>query len=215
MPPPRDVLPVSFSGVSSGTLGGFIRRPVRVPPRALVIWLGYDKRHPTVSRTPDVMGGTAIFHGTRVSVQICWTTWKPGNRSKMFWRLPVGDQETSHHIYGRRPNMTKEQVKEVLDRVLTWPQERQEDAAQMLLALEARSGEFYHPDTTSGSLSKRVSRKQSGVRPYRRKRLPHCLNRTAHDASVHASCADRSPGNHGLYCQREPVRRGSGGTRDF
>jgi len=92
------------------------------------------------------MGGTAIFHGTRVSVQICWTTWKPGNRSKMFWRLPVGDQETSHHIYGRRPNMTKEQVKEVLDRVLTWPQERQEDAAQMLLALEARSDEFYHPD---------------------------------------------------------------------
>ncbi len=42
--------------------------------------------------------------------------------------------------------MTKEQVKEVLDRVLTWPQERQEDAAQMLLALEAREGELYHPD---------------------------------------------------------------------
>ena len=42
--------------------------------------------------------------------------------------------------------MTKEQVKEVLDRVLTWPRERQEDAAQMLLALEAREGELYHPD---------------------------------------------------------------------
>jgi hypothetical protein len=42
--------------------------------------------------------------------------------------------------------MTKEQVKEVLDRVLTWPQERQEDAAQMPLALEAREREFYHPD---------------------------------------------------------------------
>ena len=42
--------------------------------------------------------------------------------------------------------MTKEQVKEVLDRVLTWPLERQEDAAQMLLALEAREGEVYHPD---------------------------------------------------------------------
>jgi predicted transcriptional regulator len=42
--------------------------------------------------------------------------------------------------------MTKEQVKEVLARVLTWPQERQEDAAQMLLALEAHEGEFYHPD---------------------------------------------------------------------
>ena len=42
--------------------------------------------------------------------------------------------------------MTKDQVKQVLDRVLTWPPERQEDAAQMLLALEAREGEFYHPD---------------------------------------------------------------------
>jgi predicted transcriptional regulator len=41
--------------------------------------------------------------------------------------------------------MTKDQVKEVLDRVLTWPRERQEDAAQMLLALEARDGELYHP----------------------------------------------------------------------
>ncbi len=42
--------------------------------------------------------------------------------------------------------MTKDQVKQVLDRVLTWSRERQEDAAQMLLALEAREGEFYHPD---------------------------------------------------------------------
>jgi hypothetical protein len=41
--------------------------------------------------------------------------------------------------------MTKDQVKEVLDRVLTWPRERQEDAAQMLPALEAREGELYHP----------------------------------------------------------------------
>jgi hypothetical protein len=42
--------------------------------------------------------------------------------------------------------MTREQVKEVIERVLTWPRERQEDAAQMLLALEAREGELYHPD---------------------------------------------------------------------
>jgi hypothetical protein len=41
--------------------------------------------------------------------------------------------------------MTKDQVKEVLDRVLTWPPERQEDAAQLLLALEAQEGELYHP----------------------------------------------------------------------
>jgi hypothetical protein len=41
--------------------------------------------------------------------------------------------------------MTKEQVKEVLDRVLTWPPERQKDAAQLLLHLEAHEGELYHP----------------------------------------------------------------------
>jgi hypothetical protein len=40
--------------------------------------------------------------------------------------------------------MTKDQVKEVLDRVLTW-RERQEDAAQLLIELEAREGELYHP----------------------------------------------------------------------
>jgi hypothetical protein len=48
--------------------------------------------------------------------------------------------------YGIVSAMTKDQVKQVLDRVLSWPQERQEDAAQMLLALEARQGELYHPD---------------------------------------------------------------------
>jgi hypothetical protein len=42
--------------------------------------------------------------------------------------------------------VTRDQVKEVIERVLTWPRERQEDAAQMLLALEARQGELYHPD---------------------------------------------------------------------
>jgi hypothetical protein len=41
--------------------------------------------------------------------------------------------------------MTKEQIKSVLDRVLTWPQERQQDAADMLLMLEAQEGELYHP----------------------------------------------------------------------
>jgi predicted transcriptional regulator len=41
--------------------------------------------------------------------------------------------------------MTKDQVKEILDRVLTWPPERQEDAARMLLALEAQGGDVYQP----------------------------------------------------------------------
>jgi hypothetical protein len=41
--------------------------------------------------------------------------------------------------------MTKEQIKAVLDRVLTWPATRQQDAADMLLWLEANEGELYHP----------------------------------------------------------------------
>jgi predicted transcriptional regulator len=41
--------------------------------------------------------------------------------------------------------MTKEQIKAVLDRVLAWPPERQQDAADMLLQLEAQEGELYHP----------------------------------------------------------------------
>lgn len=35
--------------------------------------------------------------------------------------------------------MTKEQVKSILDRVLTWPPERQEDAAQMLALMEEQN----------------------------------------------------------------------------
>lgn len=41
--------------------------------------------------------------------------------------------------------MTKTQIKDVLDRVLTWAPERQRDAAEMLLILEAQEGELYHP----------------------------------------------------------------------
>jgi len=41
--------------------------------------------------------------------------------------------------------MTKAQIKAVLDRVLSWPPERQQDAAEMLLLLEAQEGELYHP----------------------------------------------------------------------
>ncbi len=41
--------------------------------------------------------------------------------------------------------MTKEQIKAILDRVLSWPPERQQDAAEMLMVLEAQEGELYHP----------------------------------------------------------------------
>jgi hypothetical protein len=39
--------------------------------------------------------------------------------------------------------MTKEQIETVLDRVRTWPASRQEDAAAILLAMEAEELEAY------------------------------------------------------------------------
>ena len=39
--------------------------------------------------------------------------------------------------------MSKEQVKAVLDRVLTWPSERQEDAAKVLILMEAQDESVY------------------------------------------------------------------------
>jgi len=39
--------------------------------------------------------------------------------------------------------MSKEQVKDVLDRVLTWPAERQEDAAKVLMLMESQDYSGY------------------------------------------------------------------------
>jgi len=39
--------------------------------------------------------------------------------------------------------MSKEQVKAILDRVLTWPNERQEDAAKVLMLMESQDESLY------------------------------------------------------------------------
>jgi hypothetical protein len=39
--------------------------------------------------------------------------------------------------------MTKEQVKAILDRVLEWPSERQEDAAKVLMLMESQNASDY------------------------------------------------------------------------
>ena len=41
------------------------------------------------------------------------------------------------------PSMTKEQIKAVLDRVLTWPPERQQDAAEILERMEGQDQSGY------------------------------------------------------------------------
>jgi len=40
--------------------------------------------------------------------------------------------------------MTRDQLKAVLDRVLTWPPERQDDAARVLTAMEEQNASPYH-----------------------------------------------------------------------
>ena len=40
--------------------------------------------------------------------------------------------------------MTKAQVKEILDRVLTWPAKRQEDAIRVLTEMEEQDASPYH-----------------------------------------------------------------------
>jgi hypothetical protein len=42
--------------------------------------------------------------------------------------------------------MTRNEINAILDRVRTWPEERQEDAAQMLLALEENGSAVYRLD---------------------------------------------------------------------
>jgi hypothetical protein len=39
--------------------------------------------------------------------------------------------------------MSKEQVKAILDRVMTWPEQRQEDAAKMLMLMESTDQSVY------------------------------------------------------------------------
>ena len=42
------------------------------------------------------------------------------------------------------PRMTKDQLKAVLDRVLTWPRQRQEDVARVLTEMEEQDASAYH-----------------------------------------------------------------------
>ena len=100
--------------------------------------------------------------------------------------------------------MTRDQVKEVIERVLTWPRERQEDAVQMLLALEAREVSFIIPMMTSGQPSKRVSLEPNVAKPYRPTRLLFFSSNAIYDAPVRAPRAGRSPGMSGSFTSDIP-----------
>jgi hypothetical protein len=54
--------------------------------------------------------------------------------------------------------MSKEQVKAILDRVLTWPSERQEDAAKILMLMEAQDDSGYRlTDEQVAEVQRRMS----------------------------------------------------------
>src|SRR6266705_7130742 len=92
--------------------------------------------------------------------------------------------------------MSKEQVKAVLDRVLTWPSERQEDAAKLLMLMESQDESIYRltdeqvdevrrrradknaPKLTLDEFKERLSRRETGMQGVncsaRRATLPLC-----------------------------------------
>ena len=49
-----------------------------------------------------------------------------------------------HQIAWPRSSITRDQVREILDRVLTWPAKRQEDAARILSEMEAQDTTGHH-----------------------------------------------------------------------
>jgi hypothetical protein len=60
--------------------------------------------------------------------------------------------------------MSKEEVKAVLDRVLTWPSERQEDAAKVLMLMESADESVYR--LTDEQVAE-VGRRQANPNPRR------------------------------------------------
>ncbi len=58
--------------------------------------------------------------------------------------------------------MTKEQVKEILDRVQTWPAERQEDVAEIVRLMEAQDRSALR---LSDEQAAEVRRRRAGTNP--------------------------------------------------
>jgi hypothetical protein len=61
----------------------------------------------------------------------------------MQWFGPLGRVLPALCLICYNGCMTKDQVKEVLDRVLTWPPERQEDAVRVLIEMEEQDASPY------------------------------------------------------------------------
>ncbi len=58
--------------------------------------------------------------------------------------------------------MTKHEIKAVLDRVLTWPEARQEEAAELLLALEAEEAVYVPTDDEVAAIHRGLAEAEAG-----------------------------------------------------
>jgi hypothetical protein len=58
--------------------------------------------------------------------------------------------------------MTKNQIKEILDRVLTWPEDRQEKAANVLLGMEERDTTFILSPEDRASIKRGLEQARRG-----------------------------------------------------
>ena len=60
--------------------------------------------------------------------------------------------------------MTREQVKEILDRVLTWPPQRQEDAVRLLADMEEQDhNDLRLTDEQAAEVRRRLAEKNPGT----------------------------------------------------
>ena len=67
----------------------------------------------------------------------------------------------------RTCSQSKEQLRKVLDRVLTWPPERQEDAAEILTSIEAQDRSPYRlTDEQAAEVRRRLADPNSKTVPF-------------------------------------------------
>ena len=62
--------------------------------------------------------------------------------------------------------MTKEQIREILDRVLTWPPKRQQDAVQVLAAMEQQDASSYRLTDEQAEVERRRADFAAGKEHY-------------------------------------------------
>ena len=90
--------------------------------------------------------------------------------------------------------MTKEQIKAVLDRVMTWPPDRQKDAVEMLLLLESQEGEMYHPSDDEWDAIQEGWQKRSEVNLSRKRKWNYSGSGLVHEGCRNAEGTARHCG---------------------